>query len=453
MNLSSLQPEVDTPFTASLTDPAVGVAVVTWFWEISPDGVTGWASLDGAASDTYTPVIGDVASYLRVTVDYDDGEGPGKRAQATPDHEVHESHPDNHAPEFTSTETGERSVDENTPAGTAIGLPVAATDEHHVDVLTYSLSGSDADDFEIVRTLGQLLTGAPLDHEARDTYSVIVRGHGPVPRVRRDRGDRHGHQRRGARNGQAVVRAASGRRNVRFRPVRPGRRGVGPVVGLGEIGGPDELERNSRSRVELVHARSGRCGQSPAGHGVVRRCEGAGKSAQAVSANPVQEPVDHAPTFDHTETGVRRVAENTPPGTDIGEPFTAIDADGHTLTYFLLDTPDASHFDIDASSGQLRTGSPLDHETRRLYSLTVAVHDSGEGHDEDGHAGDATLAVTVIVTDVDEGLPPGLCVDGGSVENSEDNSGLASDCETLLGVRDDLAGEAILDLRGQGADR
>ena len=175
MNLSSLQPEVDTPFTASLTDPAVGVAVVTWFWEISPDGVTGWASLDGAASDTYTPVIGDVASYLRVTVDYDDGEGPGKRAQATPDHEVHESHPDNHAPEFTSTETGERSVDENTPAGTAIGLPVAATDEHHVDVLTYSLSGSDADDFEIVRTLGQLLTGAPLDHEARDTYSVIVR--------------------------------------------------------------------------------------------------------------------------------------------------------------------------------------------------------------------------------------------------------------------------------------
>ena len=93
----------------------------------------------------------------------------------------------------------------------------------------------------------------------------------------------------------------------------------------------------------------------------------------------------------------------------------------------------------------LLTGSPLDHETRSLYSLTVAVHDSGEGHDEDDHSGDATLGVTVIVTDVDEGLPPSLCVDGGAVENSEDNAGLAMDCETLLGVRDELAGEATLD--------
>ena len=51
----------------------------------------------------------------------------------------------------------------------------------------------------------------------------------------------------------------------------------------------------------------------------------------------------------------------------------------------------------------------------------------------------------VIVTDVDEGLPPGISVDVGAVENSEDNVGLAPVCETLLGVRDELAGEAVLD--------
>ena len=55
----------------------------------------------------------------------------------------------------------------------------------------------------------------------------------------------------------------------------------------------------------------------------------------------------------------------------------------------------------------------------------------------------------VIVTDVDEGLPPGISVDVGAVENSEDNVGLAPVCETLLGVRDELAGEAVLDWSGE----
>ena len=56
--------------------------------------------------------------------------------------------------------------------------------------------------------------------------------------------------------------------------------------------------------------------------------EGPDKSAQAVSFNPVKAAVDHAPVFSNTETGLRAVAENTPPGTPIGEPFTATDADG-----------------------------------------------------------------------------------------------------------------------------
>ena len=35
------------------------------------------------------------------------------------------------------------------------------------------------------------------------------------------------------------------------------------------------------------------------------------------------------------------------------------------------------------------------------------------------------------------------------MENSEDNAGLASDCGTLLGVRGELAGEAVLDWSGE----
>ena len=53
----------------------------------------------------------------------------------------------NEPPEFPSTETGARSVAENTPASRDIGLPVSAIDPDAGDTLTYSLDGTDAASF------------------------------------------------------------------------------------------------------------------------------------------------------------------------------------------------------------------------------------------------------------------------------------------------------------------
>jgi len=75
------------------------------------------------------------------------------------------------APVFEAEETT-RSVAENTAAGTAIGDPVAATDEDG-DALTYTLGGDDADAFTIDST-GQLMTSAPLDYETKMSYTVTV---------------------------------------------------------------------------------------------------------------------------------------------------------------------------------------------------------------------------------------------------------------------------------------
>ena len=79
----------------------------------------------------------------------------------------------NEAPEFPSTETGERSVSENLPAGVSVGAPVAAEDDDN-DRLTYTLGGAGASSFDIVETSGQLLTRASLDYEARTTHMVTV---------------------------------------------------------------------------------------------------------------------------------------------------------------------------------------------------------------------------------------------------------------------------------------
>ncbi len=80
----------------------------------------------------------------------------------------------NAAPVFADGDSASREVAENSPQGTAIGIPVAATDSDN-DPLTYSLTGDDADSFDIATTTGQLFAKAPLDYEGKDEYSITVR--------------------------------------------------------------------------------------------------------------------------------------------------------------------------------------------------------------------------------------------------------------------------------------
>ncbi len=142
---------------------------------------------------------------------------------------------------------------------------------------------------------------------------------------------------------------------------------------------------------------------------------GTGKSAQAVSANPVEDaptpppppppppPGNTPPAFPTVEQGRRSVAENSAAGVSIGAPVTALDPQGDSLTYSLSGR-DADLFDINAATGQLVTKAPLDYESKASYGVIVWVQD---GRDSDGNAHnetDASKYVTITVTDVNE--PP-----------------------------------------------
>ena len=174
ISLSSLQPQAGTRLTATLSDPDGRPSAVTWEWERSPNGFSSWTPIDGAASASYTPTDDDVGDYLRVTASYTDPEGSGKNAQAVSANAV-QAAPIvvNNRPVFPSTETRERSVDENTPAGRDIGDPVEAMDDDN-DTLTYSLDTGSRAFFEIDEGSGQLRTKAALDREKRSSYSVRV---------------------------------------------------------------------------------------------------------------------------------------------------------------------------------------------------------------------------------------------------------------------------------------
>ncbi len=86
--------------------------------------------------------------------------------------------------------------------------------------------------------------------------------------------------------------------------------------------------------------------------------------------------VNRAPVFTSTPV-TRSIAENTPAGEPVGDPLSARDADGNTLTYRLRGA-DADSFAIDAGTGQIRTKGTYDFEAQSSYSVIARVSD-GEG--------------------------------------------------------------------------
>ncbi len=179
VELSSVQPQVNTELTATLDDPDEITSTVTWSWQRSRTGSkSNWSNITGATSDSYTASSTDVGKYLRVTARYNDGFSDGKIASAVSANPVREVPEDNVPPRYSGTQTT-RSVLENAPAGTNVGDPVIATDNNQNDRLTYRLGGTDATMFRIRASTGQIQTAVPMDHESDSSYTVTVKAVDP----------------------------------------------------------------------------------------------------------------------------------------------------------------------------------------------------------------------------------------------------------------------------------
>ena len=87
------------------------------------------------------------------------------------------------------------------------------------------------------------------------------------------------------------------------------------------------------------------------------------------------------------------MAENTRAGQGIGDPVSAVDADGDLLIYS-LSGEDKSSFRIERNTGQLKTRAALDYETRSSYSVVVTATDP--------FGAAATILVRISITDEDD---------------------------------------------------
>ena len=308
--------------------------------------------------------------------------------------------PTAHAPEFIEGNATERAIAENTPAGRNIGAPVTATDEDE-DVLTYTLSGVDAAAFGIVSTTGQLQTRAPLDYEQKNVYSVaVIVSDGTLT-------DTIGvaiNVTDVAENSAPVFASSSTERSIPENT--PAGRNIGSPITATDADGDTltyTLDGTDASSFGIVSTTGQLKTSAPLDYEkknayavTVIAFDGTLTDTISVAIKLTDIDENTPPVFASSST-TRSIPENTPAGVNIGEAISAKDADtGDTLTY-TLSGADAASFDIDSTTGQLKTKAALDYETKNSYSVTVKAADKTLTD---------TIRVTIAITDVDESSGP-----------------------------------------------
>ena len=147
------------------------------------------------------------------------------------------------------------------------------------------------------------------------------------------------------------------------------------------------------------------------------RATGDRVGAWSATARGTPGALNSQPFFVDGSATVRAVAETAASGSDVGSAFDARDFEDDTLVYSLGGT-DAASFVIDEATGQLKTATALDYETRTSYAVTVSVSDNKADDATADTVVDGVLAVSITVDDVNE--PP--VVTGPTEVEFEENS-------------------------------
>ena len=317
-------------------------------------------------------------------------------------------------------------VDENTAASTVVG-PVTATDPDN-DSLTYSVSGTDAAEFNQVFVINNgsgeitVKSGASPNYESKRSYSITVNV--------TDGKDASGNMEDPAVTDDSVtvtvrVNNIDEPGTVTLSQATPG---VGSALRptLDDPDGWVVLFKVQWSRADTADGaftvlnfryisslRKASYTPGTADEGkflkvtlfyIDRQCRvvnSYNNQCRRMAAKTADNAVatagtNNAPVFSSSNVS-RSIAENTAAGQNVGAVVTATDADaGDTLGYTLGGT-DAASFDFVESSGQIRTksGVTYDFEAKSSYTVTVTASDG---------TATAVATVTIGVTDVDE--PP-----------------------------------------------
>ena len=350
----------------------------------------------------------------------------------------------NSAPWFNDGLRTTRSVRENTAAGVDIGDPVEATDSNTGDALTYTLVDAATAAFAIDEDTGQLETKDELDYETTTSYMVTVTvsdGKNDLNNVDAEVDDRI----------TVTIRVANEVEDPELlnRPPRflmesitlevaentAADENIGePILAFdpdtadsltygfdGDDAAKFTVDEGSNTALFTFNSETGQLKTNRAipsyevarGYMVMLTVKDSKDEDDESDADEVADSeidvtitvtdASDRPAFASDETGERSVAENTAAGEDIGDPFTATDADTDAVVTYTLGGADSGSFDIDEDTGQLKTKAALDYEVvpaKTSYMVTVTAT-----NDDAADPLSSKISVTITVTDVNEADP------------------------------------------------
>ena len=150
VGFNTSEPHVGAPITAGLADDDGVVGNVGWQWSRAPIADDPFEQIEGVQGATYTPTQLDLDYVLKAIATYTDSYGSNKTAEATSS-AIRLNDP----PQFDEGTAATREIADGSTGKEEVGAPVSATDPEGDD-LSYSLSGTDASNFEIDGDTGQI---------------------------------------------------------------------------------------------------------------------------------------------------------------------------------------------------------------------------------------------------------------------------------------------------------
>ena len=432
VTLSTLQPRVGFPVTATLADPDnVTAGSVSWQWY--NDTIDAGGLIEDATSATYTPTTDDVGTTLMARASYTDGSPNADDAKdfamMAAAHSVL-ADTRNKAPVFADQDAEmegrqtaqKRAVEENTAAAENIGEAVTATDED--PVLTYSLGGPDAESFSIDRATARLMTKAELDTETKDTYTVTVTATDPsgltatiTVTIEVTNVDEAPEIMVGglAISGMSRVDYAEDRRDdvATYRASGPDAASATWTL-EGDDAGDFDISRSGVLTFKSPPDHEAAADDDTDNAYEVTVVASDGTNEDRLDVTVTVTDVDEAPPV-ITGDAAPDYAEN---GTGPVATYLATDPDSATITW-TLEGDDAADFEISAGGELTFKSSPnyeaaADDGTDNAYEVTVVASD---GTNED------RLDVTVTVTDVDEDEAPQVITGDAAPDYAENGTG------------------------------
>ena len=249
-------------------------------------------------------------------------------------------------------------VNENAEADVAFRDPVAATDPDSGAMLTYSLSGADANAFAIEPSTGQLKTKGPLDYEgSQNVYDVVVTASDGALTDSVDVSIAVNDVKEppGAPDAPMVEAASTdGQTALDVTWTAPSNTGP-PItdydVQYREAGSEDDFTDASHDGV-ATQATITELSPNTTYEVQVRATNAEDTGLWSASGEGTTGSVNTAPVFTEGATATRAVDENTEADVAFGDPVTATDADSSDTLGYSLSGTDAASFAIVESSGQ-----------------------------------------------------------------------------------------------------